>query len=270
MRKRSGSFVILAAFLVRSLAGQTIEFAPSSIPGFQIFATGGHDDLFAAAVPDSNGRAAISTALPLSVYVQNNGTRSAVKFVVRWDWVNTSGKAVAETIIRDFPYSPFGPQAVRLITPVGGFTQAIETGQTSSLVGAGYASQLQMYDRIANSPTIRVSLDAVVFDNGEFQGPDLFGSFAAMTSAHAYIVDFLSELKALAGQPDQNVQAQITAVIQAKPPLEQPNQMAAFLKRTSRARLLQGILTTKGRAEFERMLESLYTLYSRETVAWKN
>ena len=156
-----------------------------------------------------------------------------------------------------------------MITPVGGFTQAIETGRTSSLMGAGYASQMQMYDRIASSPTIRVSLDAVVFDNGEFQG-HLFGSFAAMTSAHAYIVDFLSELKALAGQPDQTVQAQITGMIQAKPPLGQPNQMSAFLKRTSRARLLQSILTMNGRAEFERMLESLYTLYSRETVAWKN
>ncbi len=270
MRKCSGRFVILATLLVRSLAGQTIEFAPSSIPGFQIFATGGRDDLFAAAVPDSNGRAAISPVLPMSVYVQNNSTRSAVKFVVRWDWVNTGGKAVADTIVRDFPNSPFGPQGVRLITPVGGFTQAIEVGQTLSLMGAGYAGQMQVYDSIARSPTIRVSLDAGVFDNGEFQGPDLSGSFAAMTSAHAYIMDFLSELKGLAGQPDQNVQANIAAVIQAEPPLGLPNQMAPFLKRTSRARLLQSILTTKGRAEFETMLDSLYKIYSRETVAWKN
>ena len=114
MRICSGISVILATLLARSLAGQAIEFAPSTIPGFQIFAAQGHDDLFAAIVPDSNGRDAISPVLPLSVYVQNNSTLSAVKFVVRWDWVNAGGKGVADTIARDFTQSPFGPQGVHI------------------------------------------------------------------------------------------------------------------------------------------------------------
>lgn len=268
MRICSGVSVILATLLARSLAGQAIEFAPSTIPGFQIFAAQGHDDLFAAIVPDSNGRDAISPVLPLSVYVQNNSTRSAVKFVVRWDWVNAGGKGVADTVARDFTQSPFGPQGVRLITPVGGFTQAIEMGNTSSLLGAGYGSQMETYDMIARSPTIRVSLDAVVFDNGEFRGPDLFGSFAAMTTAQAYLMNFLSDLKALAGQPDQNVQAKLTEVIQAKP--FGLNQAVSFSKRTRQARLLQAALTINGRAEFERILDQTYRRYSSQTVAWKN
>jgi hypothetical protein len=263
MRNCSGISVILVTLLARSLAGQTVEFAPSTIPGFQIFAAQGHDNLFAATVPDSSGRDAISPVLPLSVYVQNNGTRSAVKLVVRWDWVNAGGKGVANTVARDFTLSPLGPQGVRLITPVSGFTQAVEMGQTSSLLGAGYGSQMQTYDMIARSPTIRVSLDAVVFDNGEFQGPDLFGSFAATTTAHAYLMSFLSDLKTLAGQPDQNVQAKLTEVIQAKP--LGLNQAVTFSKRTAQARLLQAVLTMKGRAEFERVLDQTYRRYSSET-----
>ena len=268
MRICSALCVTFAALLARSLAGQTVEFAPSTIPGFQIFAAQGHDDLFATTVPDSNGRDAISPVLPLSVYVQNNSTRSAVQFVVRWDWVNLGGKGVAYTSARDFTQSPFGPQAVRLITPVAGFTQAIETGKTSSLLGAGYAGQMGTYDMIARSPAIRVSLDAVVFDNGEFQGPDLFGSFGAATTAHAYVMGFLSDLKAMAGQPDQDVQAKLTEVLQAKP--LGVNQAVSFSNRDRLARLLQGILTMKGRAEFESMLDSLYKSYSSETVAWEN
>ena len=267
MRICSGISVILATLLARSLAGQTIEFAPSTIPGFQIFAAQGHDDLFAATVPDSKGREAISPVLPLSVYVQNNSARSAVKFVVRWDWVNAGGMRVAETVARDFTQFPFGPQGVRLITPVGGLTQAIEMGNTSSLLGAGYGSQMQIYDRIARSPTIRVSLDAVVFDNGEFQGPDLFGSFAAIATAHTHLMNFLSDLKALAGQPDQNVQAKLTEVIQAKP--LGMDQAITFSKRTTQARLLQAILTMRGRAEFERTLDQTYRRYSSQPGVWK-
>lgn len=268
MRSCSGVSVILATLLAHSLAGQTIEFAPSTIPGLQIFAAQGHDDLFAATVPDSNGRDAISPVLPLSAYVQNNSTRSVVRFVVRWDWVNAGGKSVAQTVDRDFPQSPFGFQGVRLITPVGTFTQAIEMRQTSRLLGAGYGSQMETYNMIARSPIIRVSLDAVVFDNGEFQGPDLFGSFAAITNAHANLMSFFSDLKALAGQPDQNVQAKLTEVIQAKP--LGMNQAVSFTKRTNQARLLEFILTTMGRAEFERVLDQTYRRYSSETVAWKN
>jgi hypothetical protein len=268
MRNCSGISVILATLFARSLAGQTIEFAPSTIPGFQIFAAQGHDDLFAAAVPDSNGRDAISPVLPLSVYVQNNSTRSAVKFVVRWDWVNAAGKGVAVTVARDFPRSPFGPQGVRLITPVGEFTQAIENGKTSGLLGAGYGGRMQTYDMIARSPTIRVSLDAVVFDNGEFQGPDLFGSFALVTTAHADLMNFLSDLKALAGQPDQNVQAKLTEVIKAKS--FGVIQAVSFAKRTATARVLQITLTMQGRAEFERVLDVIYRSHASETVASKN
>ena len=270
MRRCRGVSVILATLLAQSLAGQTIEFAPSTIPGIQIFAAPGHDDLFAATVPDSNGRDAISPVLPLSVYVQNNSTRSVVRFVVRWDWVNAGGKGVAQTVARDFTLSPFAPAGVRLVTPVGAFTQAIEMGKTSNLLGAGYGSLMQTYDMIAHSPTIRVSLDAVVFDNGEFQGPDLFGSFAAITNAHAYIMNLLSDLKALTGQPDQSVQAKLTEVIEAKPFGLNQNQMVSFLKRNTQARLLQGILSLKGRAEFERVLDQTYRRYSSETVAWKN
>jgi len=152
--------------------------------------------------------AAYQTLLNYSIIIENRGTRPIAAYAIRYDFVGPSGTPVVSTITHDARWAgtKFAPGQTRIVTPLGsvdGLTRATSSGIISKL------------NPLLGATNIRVSLDSVLFADGQFAGPDasqVREKFLAQTHA---TTTFVAELTQLEGQPDGVLLAKLDAVIAA-------------------------------------------------------
>src|SRR5579862_4361698 len=109
---------------------------------------------------------------PYWVHVANTGSRQVVLFVIRFDAIDLrTGTPISRTLLQDFRTQ------TNPLDPGGSRSFDLQGGLRNFAVGS----------------TIHISLDAVAFSNGEFKGPDVAGTFAALTGADEAALALLSD-----------------------------------------------------------------------------
>jgi hypothetical protein len=263
---------LLACFLAFGLQslGQTFEVSPSTVAGVDLLGPANFGDLLLKLVPDQAARDALKPAIPYSVVVRNGGSRNIVYCTVRFDFLNIAGKPVSAIARRDYRVSPaFAPGGSHWVAPVGGFTQAVDMGKASSLQhSSSYTVGLQQLANVTQSATIRASLDAVVFDNGELVGPDRSGTFAVLAREADQVKSLVNELRQMdIGSTDEAISARLDQITQEKP--KDPLGVFPLLKRRRVAVSLKGQLTKAGRQGFHDSLTGFSSSSTGALVVWR-
>ena len=194
-------FIGLPAF---SLGQPTVNVRPSPIPGIELIGPSQPEfkETIAKLLPGPNSRAALEPVLPYSVLVHNSATRTVVSYVVCFEFTRADGSKGPNRIhVRDYRTSEpkLAASISHLIAPIGALTQAIATGNFGSVTqNQGYADELGQFT------IVTVYLDAVVYDDGEFVGPDIYGHLEQLgvTAEYARIAHQLTRMR---GEPDDAV-----------------------------------------------------------------
>jgi hypothetical protein len=157
-----------------------IEVVPSLVEGVKIEgpnAEGFHAQ-FIAHIAHFKPGSGLDLLEPYYVRISNNSARAIVRFIVRSERPNKSGQPVAGTLISDHPLG-----------------DRLMPGTTELLSGIGGANPSAPY--LAAAPYLRASIDAVVFENGEFVGPDAGGNFEKIKAHEEKITSLLVDLNSL-------------------------------------------------------------------------
>jgi hypothetical protein len=131
---------------------------PSQIPGIQT--DGPATPAFVEYVSHLSGDPDVNAALlSRSMLVTNNTDRLVSNLVVRFEYPSPSGKIVSKTLWQE-PRSGFHPGESRLVT---------------------------LSAKVKDPDIVRASLDSVLFSDGEFYGPDLFGAWAKLVEEQQFV-----------------------------------------------------------------------------------
>jgi len=177
---------LLSGFAAPSLAQTNLEVLPSPISGIELIgpSQAGFEGIVEKLVPGPGSRTALEPVLPYSVAVHNSAERTVVCYTIRFDY-SANGRPAASVLTRDYRTSE--PKLVgavfHLIAPLGAVTQAIATGGSPLLPqDPSYPALMKRIHDLRQSPRVVASLDSVVYEGGEFVGPDVSGSFESINA----------------------------------------------------------------------------------------
>lgn len=194
---------ILSLIIAAPVAGQTFSVVPSLVPGISITGPGSVE--YGRAIESQSqlstaaSRELLSSVLPYSVLVSNLSTRTITYYVVRYDYRNSSGVQVNATVRTDRRGSgpTFSPRSNQFAFPIAGLADAVYGGSVSLSSPNAINAQSRILRSSSQSPEVVASLDAVVFDDGEFVGPDKSNGFTLLNSVASQMQALLEELRVL-------------------------------------------------------------------------
>ncbi|MEP7352687.1 MAG: hypothetical protein ABI824_05600 [Acidobacteriota bacterium] len=244
--------------------------AESQIPGIRV--SGPQTPEFAKYISDLSGgtkindpetSASVANLLTRAIVVTNTGNRAIKLFVVRWEFTNARGGRQAEGQWQEFPDNThFDPGASRLITTNPNLSAALRSPQVdSALAQTGAVKGRAMFQ----SSSIRVSVDAVLFADGGFNGPDASGIFNELTAEQKFVRGFRAELESL-GPDMEKIETRLREMLSQKP---EPGELRTIHRRMDMAVKLLGA-TRLGEPHFRSVLEADYGDAERPTLRREN
>jgi hypothetical protein len=201
---------------VQDLPQYGVSLIPSANPAFEGYL---QNLLGGAADP------AVETVKPYSVILKNESGADIVGYSLRWAWTDSTGR----TTFHDVFYH-------NLNTPTNSFYR-LPAG-SAAFVSRDFAfvtytrplrlspSQLQEISRMLDQAAITISLDAVVFADGRFVGPDQARGYLQALAATQGEKALMGELLSMhaAGQTDAEVFQWLSGIADA--PLSGPGGIA--------------------------------------------
>lgn len=189
--------ILAFSLLAHSARAQsTVNVAPSQIQSIKVY--GPEAPEFAKHLTDlrvdAATRAAAAAVLSRSIVVSNTADRPVSKFVVRFEYINPAGKMYSENQWQE-PSARFETGTSLLITPSRTLTESLRShwpmGATLSFAPGS------VLDAIVRSPVFRVSVDSVLFPDGDFYGPDAAQAWAKLSEEREFVRATRAELEAL-------------------------------------------------------------------------
>ncbi|MEP6714479.1 MAG: hypothetical protein ABJC09_02830 [Terriglobia bacterium] len=168
---------------------------PSTIPGVAIH--GPQAQEFRSALGTILGhepQVELQPAIPFSVMVSNNSARAVAFLGVRFDLLDARGKRSSVVHYADTLRYPeaadFRPGARRFVCAEPAYTALVMRGEPITARGR------MNLDNLRRMLQVRATVDCVVFDDGEFAGPDSERTFDRLTAERVIEAGFLAELEA--------------------------------------------------------------------------
>ncbi len=181
------------SWLTLAASAQTFTVIPSLIPGIRV--DGPETPAFAKHLADlgvdAKARLTAEAFLSRAIVVTNATDRPVAKVVVRFEFLDPSGRIGAEVQWQE-PREGLAPGASRLVTVDRTITEAIRAHAADEMVRqvpSGSRSQM-----ITRSPMARVSVDSVLFADGDFFGPDVSGSWGMLLQEQEFVKATRSQL----------------------------------------------------------------------------
>lgn len=180
---------------VKDLADQGLHLIPSTDPSFPGLVN---------TIMGGQTNPAIQMETPFSAVLRNDSGKVLLAYSLRWLCVSNSGK----TTRRDVFYQTLsgnsewriGPGQAALVSPSHSYLKYFDTSVHASGMSPRYAELLQQ-------ASITLSLDAVIFGDGTFAGPDETHAFAQamglMQSRPGVMRDVLNRHRV--GEPDGSI-----------------------------------------------------------------
>jgi hypothetical protein len=143
------------------------------------------------------------------------GTRPIIYLAVRYDYIDPSGKLSNGTSVVDrrTASKPIVPGQLLFFAAVPGW-RALEFPNPDPRAVTAVERSAQKY----SSGSITVSVDAVVFDNGELAGPDIGNSYQRLTLEAVARHDFLVDLEWMSAASDAAILDKLKSVINDQSP----------------------------------------------------
>jgi hypothetical protein len=176
----------VGCFVSATFAQSEFTVVSSLIPGVRVDGPDapGFANHLAEIGVDAKIREAAAAFLSRAIVVTNTSNRPIAKLVVRFDYMNPVGKMLADIQWQE-PYLSLAPGSSRLVTASSSLAEAIRSRWPEDLLrsavsGAGSGA-------IIRSPVVRISVDSVLFADGEFYGPDLSGAWDKLTQEQEFV-----------------------------------------------------------------------------------
>jgi hypothetical protein len=155
---------------------------------------------------------------PLSVFIQNRGSRMVVAYVLEWRMLRTDGQVLTNTnsysepgilMGHEMPTDPrfkhtqaIEPNEIRAFTwstavnPEGASRLGSSNTSPSPLAQVPQADALraQLDDELSGATDLTVSLDGVFFEDGEFVGPNATGFFERTQALVSAKLDLIRDI----------------------------------------------------------------------------
>jgi hypothetical protein len=158
-------------------------------------------------------RELLKPALPYSVIVENNSTRTITLMGVRFDMLGARAKQYSVVHYADTLRNPrkadFLPGVKRFVCAEPAYTALVVRGDVSPTT----RGRMNL-DALRKMVKIQAALDCIAFDDGEFRGPDsqnAFGRFAREREMEGALV---AELLAMEGEPSTAMEALLVRAVQ--------------------------------------------------------
>jgi len=196
------SILAVSYLAVPAFAQEGFTVISSQIPGISVNGPGspGFAQQLSVLGVDTKVGGATAAILSRAVVVTNTTNRPVSKFVVRFEYINPAGKMFSENQWQE-PIEGLEARGSRLITVSKALTEGVRSHwPEETLLQAMNGS---MSGAIIRSPTIRVSLDAVLFADGDFIGPDVAGAWRMLSEEREFVRATLLELEQIGGNLEQ-------------------------------------------------------------------
>jgi hypothetical protein len=241
--QKAGQILFLLT-LPLSAQSQRFEVKPSLVRGVEVFTPGSAE--FKAAilrlVPEIETRKQGASLLAKSFLVKNTGTRSIDLFVARYDFANPGGKGVAGVLWQDFRQVGrlFRPGDLWIVTPTNTITDQINRAAVSAPALAE-AATFNHLGTLRSSPYLSPSVDAVLFSDGEFAGPDASGIFQALSQQRDAYQSLRGEMQAMRAASSDAIRERLEGIL--KQPYTQADYHAQLMRRKMAVSLMPGLLS---------------------------
>jgi hypothetical protein len=196
------SILAISYLAVPAFAQEGFTVVSSQIQGVSVNGPGspGFAQQLSVLGVDAKVGSAAAAILSRAIVVSNTTNRPVSKFVVRFEYINPAGKMFSENQWQE-PREGFEAGGARLITVSKALTEGIRSHwPEETLLQATNGS---MSGTIMRSPLIRVSLDAVLFADGDFVGPDVAGAWRMLSEERDFVRTTRLELEQIGGNLEQ-------------------------------------------------------------------
>jgi len=250
---RSIGLLVLPALMVNA-AQQPFAITPSAIA--DVAFEGPSSSAFEVKVAQMGGtQFAVQPFLPFSAVVKNSGARAVLLYVIRLEY-NDGLRTVVSTQVRDYRSSDMKlkPGDVHLITAAPTITHKIASNRLGEVPSS--SSDQGSFDLLAKlhkSSSVKLSLDAVVFEDMRLEGPDLARSFDVLNATVAGEMELLRELQQMGDANESLILQRLSDVgkeFRSRNP--SPTSTSVTATRSMRARLLAQLLERQGKPAYVR------------------
>ncbi len=172
----------------------------------------------------------LDQVLPYCVIVQNSGTKAIAAIRVVHDLKNDQGQPISHqfrlsTVAAD-PIRMMMPGQSRLIGPVPLIVEAVNRSRLAEVFSDDIQARHEVELRLAkyrSQQEIHISLDSIVFENGELIGPDKVNSLAVLNgwlratkdlvdaASRMNDVEFKKYLSQVLDRPQKSISSQLEA-----------------------------------------------------------
>ncbi|HVW87130.1 MAG TPA: hypothetical protein VHB50_20730 [Bryobacteraceae bacterium] len=241
---------------VAALGAPVVEIVPSAVPGVALSGPSAPDfaSRLAGILPDEEVLNRLKPAAGNILILTNSTLRAIVFYTLRFE---IEGQQPVKTVSADFDDPAIGgkthsfkPESYRLVSIVRGLDPVSDGLATESRNPEVYRQFLADSARYSGA-RVRVSLDSVVFDDGQFSGPDRTGMFDRLRQQSAARHALLEEIRSLDASPDAALQSRLEGI------LANTSTDAAAMKQKALARSFDAVLRRRGHGAMKIMLENM-------------
>jgi len=223
---------------------QNIAIAPAPVTGLQLIGPASPEFPSAlASVAGAGFAAQFANWLPLTVVVRNNTPRTIVACNFAWsfDGVARGGGYAVSLESPEGPANRIQPGGSVAALPTDVLTCTPGAALQTALLGKQSRNLAGLLSGLERSQTLTVFLDYVIFDDGQFAGPDVRNTFdreAAVFSAWR-VIDQKAEGQLDAGESFDSVAASLSAAAAPGPAAAEARDWNAETQATEARRLLK-------------------------------
>jgi len=225
---------------------------------------------------------ALEPILPYSIIVRNDTTKRLRMISVRTYLTNAKGAVITNDIVigaTTVPAVMFEPGSMVLITPPdGGLSTKLRKAMCipeAAMLERRLVSRVEFYSRQLQ---VEVTLDSVVFEDGEVVGPDTMGNLVIMNSRTTAETELANEVLARHGDEIVRYLASVPEPIEWQTRTSPPDRintsesdLAAIAFSDSRYEFAQMLLTLRpslaSEEDFTRYVRS--TIEAKAPVLWR-
>jgi hypothetical protein len=204
-------------------------------------------------------------ALPYSALVTNSGQSTAVLFVVDFQFLRPDGRVSGSLQVRDYRSTEgkLVPGSSQVIDPFGWLARYLSPASPAAgIEDPRYPNFLAQLNAIKNLSVVKVSLDAVLFDNGQFAGPDTANTFGALTAEKAAFARLFNTLQSMSDATDAQILDALKGIAATAEneagTAKTPNDTRIHSRVASRASVLAQTLQNQGRMAFNQSVAAYH------------
>jgi hypothetical protein len=237
------SAILIVAFALASFA-QNIVIVPAPVSGLNLIGSQSPEfQATLAAVVGSDFSTQLTNWLPLAVVVKNNTSRTVVacNFVWSFDGIARGGGFAVSLESPKGSANRLQPGASVVALPTDILTQPPGPALQTAILGKQSRNLTGLLSGLDRGQTLTIFLDYVIFDDGQFVGPDVRNAFAREAAAFSAwrAVDQSVQSQLAVGESFDSVAASLSAAAAQWPAAAQTNNWNAETQATEARQLLK-------------------------------